>query len=362
MLDQFLTGRLHPIIVAVRDDEKWRNKLDLHIRDRYVNIYYRGTNFMQINEKGRGGRRLTTFFDPLYLPDPDPAKRSGTWKKKEPTAEEAEAHVWLRRHGVLGEQPLDQDEQIALHLESFDYRMKAMDASKADGRRPKREREAQQKMVRVNNVSADNEYLVCDIEYSFKYRGTEDKVKIGRIDLVAAHRNGPASPPRLALIELKYGANAIDGDAGLEKHVVDLEHLVGRRDLQRRANDLVKVVQQKLDLGLVPTAITGFDLDPPLEYIIAITKHHPKSQRLRDALVGNPDCNGGRLSWPEDVAAKVVVLDNYDDPDDENALVLRSDKMIPFEEITKDDVPEVIFRGALRDRRSRAARLAAATD
>ena len=57
MLAEFINpeGMLHPVLAAVQDDPE----LDLEIRNRYVNIYYRGTNLMQIDETGRGGERLT---------------------------------------------------------------------------------------------------------------------------------------------------------------------------------------------------------------------------------------------------------------------------------------------------------------
>jgi hypothetical protein len=123
MLGEFTNpdGILHPVLVAVQDDPE----LDLEIRNRYVNIYYRGTNLMQINETGRGGQRLTAFFEPLYLPDPDPDKRSTTWKKKAPTADEAAVHAWLRRHDVLGSHPLETPATATSHVASFCYRKKA---------------------------------------------------------------------------------------------------------------------------------------------------------------------------------------------------------------------------------------------
>lgn len=48
--------------------------------------------------------------------------------------------------------------------------------------------------------------------------------------MVAAYRPRPEVPgaaAQLAFIEVKYGVSAIDGAAGLQKHVTDLHGLLG---------------------------------------------------------------------------------------------------------------------------------------
>ena len=67
MLDQFASadGLLHPLLLEVQEDPD----LDLQIRDHYVNIYYHGSNLMEIRQSGRTAERLTTKFDEKYLPE-----------------------------------------------------------------------------------------------------------------------------------------------------------------------------------------------------------------------------------------------------------------------------------------------------
>jgi hypothetical protein len=343
MLGQFTNrgGLLYPVLSAVHGDAE----LDLQIRDFYVNIYYRGTNLMEIAESRSGTHQLRTRFDKKYI-----QKYADNPWRKPPTVEELGVHEWLDAHEVLGSRRLVDAADAERHVASIPYRKAAMDASKK--RRPKREREIQQEIVRLNNLSVDNEYLVCDFEYSFRYWGSDNARQIGRIDLVAAHRPSPGDPQapvRLALIELKRGANAIDGAAGLQKHVKDLHGLLRCHDLTLIASEMAKLVEQKHLLGLVPSTISGFDIDAPVDYIIAVAGHNARSQRLRDALLGSNGRNESRLLWPEAIDARVAILGED--------LMLRRETMTPFEEISSDRCPEAIFSGTkLRDRRPRAGR------
>lgn len=359
MLGEFIepSGRLFPVLEAVRADPQ----LDLEIRAHYVNIYYRGTNLMQIDEVGRGGRELKTSFEKRYLPRFGQDKT--TWNPP-PTRPELEVETWLLEHKMVDRQPLRSAAEAQAYVASFHYRKRAMDACKARRRKP--ERQAQQAMVWLHNHSPRSHYLICDMEYSFHYEHPK-KDRLGKIDLVAARFPGTpdaTTRPRFVLIELKCGPNAIDGEAGLQKHVEDLGGLMKRADLQLRAEEMVEVVRQKHELGLLPMTIAPFDLDAPLEYLIAVAQHNPRSQRLHDALQGNPDLVKWPepLVWPDGVEAKVVILNRKGEPDDGDNLLLEDEKMIAFEQIAEDGAREKIFSGTtLRDRRPRAARLAAAT-
>lgn len=323
MLDQFIAddGLLHPVLVAVREDPD----ADLQIRDHCVNIYYRGSNLMEIRQSGRTAERLRTRFDKKYLPE----FAEHPWQ---PTAEEAKVHEWLKAHDVLGRLGLGDSADARRHLASFPHRKAAIDAWLE--RHHKLERQAQQKMVCLNSAAAGGEYLICDVEYTFTYWDAEDERRSGRIDMVAAYRPRPGVPgaaAQLTLIELKYGASAIDGTAGLQKHVTDLHGLLERGDLKDRAEEMVRLVEQKRALGLISSAAPSFDLTAPLVYVIAVASHNPRSQRLRDALLGSPGRGESRLTWPDGVDARVAIVG-----DD---LMLRHDRMIAFDAIRDDDVP-----------------------
>ena len=217
-----------------------------------------------------------------------------------------------------------------------------MDATRK--RRPNWERRTQQEMVRLHSA-ADSEYFVCDIEYTFKY--WNEKRRTGRIDMVAAHRPLSAragAAAQLALIELKYGANAIDGGAGLQKHVRDLHGLVSLGDLRDRAEEMAFIVEQKRWLGILDAQVPVFDLG-----VVAL--HHrgssqacvPTSAR-RTTWVRRP-----RLRWPAGVDARVLVLGED--------LLLAHDGMLACDDISEDDMPAKIYSGRkLKDRTPRALR------
>jgi DNA-binding IclR family transcriptional regulator len=73
----------------------------------------------------------------------------------------------------------------------------------------------------------------------------------------------------------------------LQKHVRDLHGLLARGDLQDRAEEMVRLVEQKRAPGLISAAAPTFDVSAPLVYAIAVASHNPRSQRLRDALLGS---------------------------------------------------------------------------
>ena len=124
-------GLLHPLLQAVREDPGQR--LDFAIRDHYVNLYFMGTNLMEIREPGPGAQRITTFWDERYLPHH--AERP--WADNA-TEEELAVEAWLEEHDVLGRQDLNNVDDVARHAASIPYRMTAMAACKKH--HPKRER------------------------------------------------------------------------------------------------------------------------------------------------------------------------------------------------------------------------------
>lgn len=350
MLRQFIEpdGILHPILLELQaDTEGW---YELEIRRYYVNIYYRGGNLMEIRQPDAKTPRLTGSIDKRYI------ERHATNKwRVPPTDAELATHDWLDSSEVLGLRALKTQEDAALHAESFVHRRDAMDANKLPGRRPKHEREAQQRVASANN-SQGSEYVVCDVEYSATHRkpnAIADEEKTSFLDLVAAYRPdcGQGSAlARLALIELKYAQNAIDGAAGLRDHVDDIHELVtdpGR--LGEIAAELERVMRHKHRLGLTPVADLRFDRAAPVDYIIAVAEHNSRSQKLRDALLGRYGLDEGRLRSPKGLNVKIAIL--------EADHVIRHDRLIALEDITEESVPDEIFSGTLRTRRYRTAEL-----
>ena len=111
MLGEFIepSGRLFPVLEAVRADPQ----LDLEIRDHYVNIYYRGTNLMEIRQPASGRESLTTSFDRRYLPTFGQDKSA--WNPP-PTRQDFEVEAWLLERKMLDRQPLRSAPEAQLDL------------------------------------------------------------------------------------------------------------------------------------------------------------------------------------------------------------------------------------------------------
>lgn len=190
MLEQLLDpdGRLHPVLCAVRDDPE----LDLQIRDDFLNIYYRGGNLMEIRQPASGAKTLKARFDSKYIQ----TASVSPWKTA-PDEGERQVHAsLLAAPDLLDERDLRSVEHVRRHVGSFALRKAAMRANKKPGRRPKPELEAQQGVVSGNNHSADNNYLICDTEYTFRCEshgspvGSTWWLRIGHVQGIPRPRRG----------------------------------------------------------------------------------------------------------------------------------------------------------------------------
>ena len=255
---QLGSGLLGKILELVKLD----STLCVEIRENYINIYYRGGNIIKI-EEGQGVFKAS--FDRKYL------------------------DANLTRVPVL---PciLNNDDDIKAWLSAIPSLKHEMDLW--FGRHPKDEREFQQLMLRENNFgnsAKGTDYFICDIEYANH---------TGRFDLIAVkwpsssvHRKNNKNL-RLSFIEMKYLDNALTGNAGLCKHIEDINtFLVKSKNLENIKQEMKSIFNQKLELGLIDNqkSIENFSDDKP-EFILALINHDPDSSILRNELKKLPDC------------------------------------------------------------------------
>jgi hypothetical protein len=83
------------------------------------------------------------------------------------------------------------------------------------------EKKAQSKLVLLNNNNNKSNWYCIDVEYVKQFKSKEDKDASkfnGRFDIIAVSKS---APHRVALIELKYGADSMGGKSGVLKHVED---------------------------------------------------------------------------------------------------------------------------------------------
>lgn len=157
---------------------------------------------------------------------------------------------------------------------------------------PKYEREFQQIILRENNnsgkISRATDYYIVDIEY-------QDTENSSRFDMVAFKwpSNGAArkntNALSLALIEVKYGDNAVGGSAGIKKHLDDLKSFINDKEkLKEFKEDMEHVFKQKCKLGLMDGLqehqfkVSLSDDEPEVIFIFA--NHDPDSKKINNIL------------------------------------------------------------------------------
>lgn len=259
-INDLLKGSLNEILDIIHKDDT----LDLEIRNNYVNIYYRGGNILDIKVSSKN---IYNFhFDENYL------KVDNTKITKADLDNFINDKDWY----------------------SFFSQMKQiMDFYFSSHRNE--EREYQQMVVRENNyssISNGTDYFIIDIEY--------DNHKNARFDLVAVEWLSDASKrklhkdykPKLVVIEMKYGDQALSGSAGMEKHWNDYNQFISNKlEINNFKDEMLKVFEQKRELGLIPclslsenkNPITQLATDIELAFLIA--NHDPASSKLRIELL-----------------------------------------------------------------------------
>lgn len=239
-------GPLHELLAYVQHDDT----LDLEFRGEYAaNIYYRGGSLFRI-DRSAIGYKLT--FDTKY------------------------------------DEGMAANPSICVAVELIPLYKHAMDVWFAKNR--KYEREFQQVVVRENNrhgaISHATDYYIADVEYVYRdAEGTN-----ARFDMVAvkwpstASARKDAGAPTLAVIEMKYGDDALDGSAGLVAHLNDVQAFVDGAAMHQFCADMAKVFRQKCELGLIPDmAEKKHDIlisKEDMELIFLIANHDPDKTKL----------------------------------------------------------------------------------
>ena len=183
--EELLSGYLSILLQRVKNDQT----LMLAIREGYINIYYRGGNILKLTAAANQ-KTYRAEFDKKYCSGLD---------------------------FTLPECPnsIASKEDMLQWLESFPLRKQIMDFWFTTN--PKAEREFQQLIVRENNyssISNDTEYFIADIELA-------DATERARFDLLAfkwTSKERKADSVRLALIEMKYGDDSLQGKSGVVAH------------------------------------------------------------------------------------------------------------------------------------------------
>ena len=96
---------------------------------------------------------------------------------------------------------------------------------------------------------------------------------------------------QLVFVEVKHGDGALDGKSGLHDHVRDINKYAGdRNDLKGIKEDMVRVFNQKLELGLIDCGkpLVSFSDAPPI-LMLTFVNHDPEKSKLGELLQTLPE-------------------------------------------------------------------------
>jgi hypothetical protein len=277
------SGALCPLLTRVKRDAS----LDLHLHRGEVDIYYRGAKLVTVSRRDDG---YTFAVQKMYLLERAPQLTESVLVRSE-----AECTEWLKRLPLLKD---------------------TIDLALGWG---EREREALQLLVRENNTlvaGGASDYWVVDREYG-TVAGQFDALALYWPSQGAGRRS--QRPQGLALIETKFGEEALDNDAtGLAAYVRSAQSLAPR--YQEIAANAWDVFRQKHTLGLINHAGTPeveHRLSGRLEVLLVLVDHDPHSPRLLEEL--------SRVEMNGEVDVYVAQASNF-------GYALHRSRMVPLED------------------------------
>lgn len=250
-------GVLHPLLERIKQD----HTLMLSIRKDYINIYYRGGNILRVKEQSAGS--YSSYFNEEY-------NKLGISVPIIPSA-------------ITSKNDCDQ------WVNAFQELKGIMDCYFSTYSKP--EREFQQLIARENNfstISNQSEYFVSDIEFADPDIGARFDI-LALQWLVSQRKKTDACRP--ALIEMKYGDNALSGSSGLIKHLEDIDSLIADKGRYQTLIETMESQFNQLDeLGLMKfnrvanwTNIKMASDEKP-EVIFILANHNPRSSVLGSIL------------------------------------------------------------------------------
>jgi len=270
------TGILKPLMQFILNDDS----LEFMIRDNYVNIYYRGCNLLKI-EPSNDTYKFT--FDTNYL----------IYQIKELP------------------NPIIDSDILKQWIEVLPYLKQNIDIYRTT-KKSNLEREYQQLVVKECNelnksISNGSEIFIVDIEYA------NDN---GRFDLIGIEwdRNQASLQgkykPKLLLIEMKFGDNAIEGKDGnkksadIKQHITDVEKFTNpeNNNLEILKKETLSILKQKRDLGLFrgmqhnKNEVIDLDINKP-DFVLLLAAHNPRSIILSNVLKNLPDIKYTNLKF-----------------------------------------------------------------
>ena len=261
-------GKYASLIKCIFDDKK----LNIQVRDNYLNVYYRGGNILRITPK-------SFYFDKFYFYNQEAlgfpktyvlyAAQGGKIPKEIPTQNQAKEIIAKLESkekeikGLLPDNP----------KEFFKEAKKVMDVWFDKWHH--KERDDQQIIASNNKQCIDNNDLaVIDIEFAVSKNKSYNKIgKNCRFDIIAVDRHG-----QIYVIELKENeaADSKGNSANVTVHREDFNNTIGKDSSHQFAQEMKQVIETKQLLGILPSYIK-IDTNLTPEFAVAFSGKNAKA-------------------------------------------------------------------------------------
>jgi len=234
-LNEFLFGKLNNILKVIQRD----NNLIMCLRGNYTTVYYRGLQILKIRpdsfdvDKGYGINKPELKYDEEY---------------------------WL---------------------EYFKSAKQKIDEHCCNGQ-AKLEKEIQQIMFRensCNSIADETDYFIFDLEYAHK------KARFDALAIFWSRKDRAfGKDVKLAIIEIKAGLKAINGNASLSKHYNDVKEFIENINMQEFLSDVKNIFSQMTKLGLINTKANPDKIsinNNEIQFIFALANYNDNSALLQ---------------------------------------------------------------------------------
>ena len=316
----FMDGmRSYPYLIEYTKDEK--NRLDVQLRGKYMNIYFQGGNLVRLSGKE------TCEFDKNYFYIPTKEDMTMTdierlchkdykenTKKSKMLRDKSDAEIEELRHqastikkNIKKERDklvnrlkcCDSLEEVEIVVGEMKKVMKQWKKALVNNGRRKQsagERTVQH-YISLYNKKFDEmtDFVVLDIEYAIStnalYAKEEEREKQPRIDILAIEKG----TGQVYVMELKYGMEAVNGEASAEKHYEDYLATVGDDTKWQSFIDDVKILlQAKQKQKMIDGDIKIKDSKPVFVFVMkqekesdedSFRKHVETSEKLKKSKI-----------------------------------------------------------------------------
>ena len=283
MWQSLVNGKLKEMLEVVKQDEE----LVFHLRNNYINIYYRSGNVAKVNSENS-----VTIDENYFI-----SKKEEDYCRKDKKTTFGE----LKRKELI--QKRDEAKQLFKKGEYkayFDKMKKTMSKYWAyQGMSEEDEGDVQQKLCSSNKYdSKDSNYTIIDLEHEvsinadFSYKGTTPfPIKNGkkkekpRYDIVAVRK----SDGQLFVMELKKGNKALEGPSGMHDHVDSFLHTIKETAEAEKSfvEEMEYVLMQKQILRLVDKAVKITSLDVQFAFVYSYGSEDRDGQKKEKEHVEN---------------------------------------------------------------------------